>query len=115
MLADPACEDALLSHAMEVAGSGVLLVPTMHRSRAHGWLLLIHGSPLQDQPIKRWALYRKHSQDKPASVSFSVPSLLQKHEEHVVCVEVREEICSLTSLAHSLGSLLSCFDHLSGS
>jgi len=51
MLADPASEDALLSHAMEVAGSGVLLVPTMHRSRAHGWLLLIHGSPLQDQPI----------------------------------------------------------------
>ena len=40
---------------------------------------------------------RKHSQDKPASVSFSVPSLLQKHEEHVVCVEVREEIFSLAS------------------
>src|SRR5438874_6965598 len=91
------------------------LKPTMHRSRAHGWLLLIHGSPLQDQPIKRWALSRKHSQDKPSSVSFSVPSLLQKHEEHIVCVEARENISSLTSLVHSRGSLLSCFYRLSGS
>src|SRR5947209_19394231 len=36
MLADPASEDALLSHAMEVAGSGVLPVPTMHRSLPTG-------------------------------------------------------------------------------
>jgi hypothetical protein len=46
---------------MEVAGSGVLLVPTMHRSRAHGWLLLIHGSPLQDEvgPGVRLLAYRE--------------------------------------------------------
>src|SRR5258706_3571614 len=63
-------------------GGGIRGIPRSHNASltSHGWLLLIHGSPLQDQPIQTWALYRKHEQDKPASVSFSVPFLLQKHE-----------------------------------
>src|ERR1700693_204546 len=54
MLADPACEDVLLSYAMGVAGSGVLLVPTMHRSLPTGGfcsstVLLFRISPSKDR------------------------------------------------------------------
>src|SRR5437899_5443631 len=114
MLADPASEDALLSHAMEVAGSGVLLVPTMHRSLPTGGfcsstVLLFRISPSFDGRFTGSTL--KTSQ--PPSPFLCLSS--SKNMNNTFYALRQEKISLLSPLLLTLiGSLLSCFYRLSG-